>query len=320
MRITHYFCSPSTLYIRLDKNQYSTVDEFVLDLRRIASNCLQYNTTVNDSFRPVAVEFLTLAEDLCKLFIAKPELPKVVYPCILYCWADCVRVLSALINIKNADDEHQSAWFFLHPVTFFCGGVYPEGYTEKVKKPIDFGTIVQNLITGHYTSVAEFAADCRGVVENCRTFYAGDDDGAIFIEKANRLSTLSMEKNLAELLQLDQSDKGAKAREKAASKFMVMKRPEPSFLRNIMQELRAATYTDKASKISEKATLYFEKPVDTKMFTDYRQFVETPMDLETVDGKIESGSCKSTSDPTMPQMCIVGPLMLLLLCLLFCKM
>jgi hypothetical protein len=29
------------------------------------------------------------------------------------------------------------------------------------------------------------------------------------------------------------------------------------------------------------------------MFTDYLNFVETPMDLETVDRKIENGSCKS---------------------------
>ena len=60
-----------------------------------------------------------------------------------------------------------------------------------------------------------------------------------------------------------------------------------------MSELREATYTDKTVKFTEKATLHFEHPVDTAMFTDYLNFVETPMDLETVDRKIENGSCKS---------------------------
>jgi hypothetical protein len=59
-----------------------------------------------------------------------------------------------------------------------------------------------------------------------------------------------------------------------------------------MSELRKGTYMDKTVKITEKATLHFEKPVDVKIFTDYPKFVETPMDLETVDCKIESGTCK----------------------------
>ena len=40
-------------------------------------------------------------------------------------------------------------------------------------------------------------------------------------------------------------------------------------------------------QLTEKATTHFEKPVDTTFFPDYRNFVESPMDLETVDGKIE---------------------------------
>lgn len=110
--------------------------EFMLDLRRISSNCLQYNTTVKDSFRPVATEFLNVSEDLCKLFLAKHEHPKVPYPSLLYCWEECVKSLDELLNILNPEDGHQAAWFFLQPVTFFCGGEYPEGYLEKVKKPM----------------------------------------------------------------------------------------------------------------------------------------------------------------------------------------
>ena len=35
------------------------------------------------------------------------------------------------------------------------------------------------------------------------------------------------------------------------------------------------------------ATAHFERPVDTNHFPDYLDFVENPMDLETVDRKIE---------------------------------
>ena len=280
-----------SLLARLEKQSYKTVDEFVLDLRRIASNCLQYNTTVNDSFRPVATDFLSAAEDLCKFFIAKPESPKSVYPPLLYCWSGCVNALDQLLNMTNPDDGHQTAWYFLQPVNFFCGGQWPEGYLEKVKKPIDLGTIVQQLITGNYPSVAAFVENCRGVVENCRAFYHGDAEGKVFVDRANRLNE-SMETTLGDLVLFDQSPEGTKAREKFASKYTTIKKPDKEFLKDIMRELRAATYTDKGTRITEKATLHFEKPVDTDMFADYLQFVETPMDLETVDRKIDSGSCE----------------------------
>jgi len=284
-----------TISSKLDKNEYSNLGDFVLDLRRIAANCLQYNTTVDDSFRPLAIDFLTTAEDLCKLFIAKHESPNHVYPSILYCWADCVNAMDELIGMTNPEDKLQTAWYFLHPVSYFCGGSFPEGYLDKVPKPIDLGTICQHLITGRYRSVGAFVADCRSVVGNCNAFYAGNDEGTELCEKANRLYG-SMENNLGQLFIFDQSDKGAKAREKATSKYMVIKRPEKDYLRDLMRELRAATYTDKSAKITEKATLHFEKPVDTTIFTDYPQFVETPMDLETVDRKIESGSYETPED------------------------
>ena len=144
------------------------------------------------------------------------------------------------------------------------------------------------MITGHYKNVAAFEADCKRVVENCNTYYEGDDEGATLCEKANRLFKC-MERSLGNLVALDKSDKGGKAREKAASKYMTIKQPDKDFLRGIMQELRNATYTDRAAKITESATMHFEKPVDTGIFPDYPQYVPTPMDLETVDRKIEEG-------------------------------
>jgi len=280
---------------RLDKNQYSTVAEFVLDLRRICSNCLQYNTTIDDSFRPIATDCLTTMEQLCKFFIGKNESPKIVYPRLVYCWEECLKVIDALLKIKNPDDGYQTAHFFLQPVSFFCGGQWPHGYLERVQKPMDYGTIVQNLITGVYDSAEKFAADCRLVTSNCRLFYEGTEDGPVFMEKVNRLEQ-GMAKQLAQLSSYDKSDKGAKAREKFRTKMLTIKKPEQAFLKDILRDLRATTYTDKSAKITEKATLHFENPVDTSMFTDYHKFVDTPMDLETVERKIGSDAYATPED------------------------
>ena len=40
-------------------------------------------------------------------------------------------------------------------------------------------------------------------------------------------------------------------------------------------------------KISERATNPFERPVDIKAFPDYLQYVENPMELQTVQKRIE---------------------------------
>jgi len=280
---------------KLDKNQYSTVAEFVLDLRRICSNCLQYNTTIDDSFRPIANECLTTMEQLCKFFIGKVESPKIVYPRPLYCWEECLKVIDALLKTKNPDDGYQTAHFFLQPVSFFCGGQWPHGYLDKVQKPMDYGTIMQNLITGVYDTAEKFAADCRLVTSNCRSFYEGTEDGPVFMEKVNRLEQ-ALQKQLAQLSAYDKSDKGAKAREKARTKLLTIKKPEQAFLKDILRDLRATTYTDKSAKITEKATLHFEKPVDTSIFTDYPKFVDTPMDLETVERKIGSDAYATPED------------------------
>lgn len=206
-----------------------------------------------------------------------------------------MKVIDALLKIKNPDDGYQTAHFFLQPVSFFCEGQWPHGYLEKVQKPMDYGTIVQNLITGVYDSAEKFAVDCRLVTSNCRSFYEGTEDGPVFMEKVNRLEQ-ALQKQLAQLSSYDKSDKGAKAREKARTKMLTIKKPEQAFLQDILRDLRATTYTDKSAKITEKATLHFEKPVDTSIFTDYPKFVDTPMDLETVERKIGSDAYATPED------------------------
>ena len=90
-----------------------------------------------DSFRDIAVKFLETSEMLCNFFIVQHEVSssssssssaKVnVYPTILHCWVDCVKVIDELIQVSNPLDGSQTAWFFMEPVSYYCGGQYPEG-------------------------------------------------------------------------------------------------------------------------------------------------------------------------------------------------
>ena len=49
-------------------------------------------------------------------------------------------------------------------------------------------------------------------------------------------------------------------------------------------------------KLTECATIAFEKPVNTKVFTDYCDYVECPMDLETIEQKIKNNEYEAPED------------------------
>ncbi len=241
----------ATMSSKLEKNQYTTIGEFVLDMRRIFANCLRFNTSVKDSLRPVAVDVLSAAEDLMAFFIAKPELPAVFYPQLIYCWKLCVSVLDTLCNLTNPNDGLPTAYFFLHPVSVYCGGNFPVDYLEKVPRPMDFGTVTSLLIEGHYQTVEAFAADCRLVVGNCMSYYGGRADGREIIEQANRLNAI-LSQQLDALIRYDQSPTGAAAKSSASSYTATVKleKPPEALLMSILAEMRLVQYTDKATQVT----------------------------------------------------------------------
>lgn len=232
-----------TMTTKLDKGEYASVTEFILDLRRTFGNCLRYNTSAHDGFRPVAVEMQSTSEELLAYFLKDSP-----YTRLLYCWKLCVSVLDALLNLTNATDGHQTAHYFLHPVSFYCGGNFPSDYLQKIKKPMDLGTVTSNLMEGHYNNVASFCADCRLVLENCLTYYSEREDGQLFVDQAKRLNEL-MSQQLDALLRYDQSN-GARATA-ALANAAVPKPPKPpkTLLFAILQDLRNLVYTDKFTKV-----------------------------------------------------------------------
>jgi len=291
-----------TIMNRIEKDDYATVAEFVRDLRRVFGNCLRYNTSINDlkctdGFRPVATKMLSYAEECLNYFIAEKELPYSVYPKLLYCWKICLGVLDTLLFLSNPDDKLQTTHFFLHPVSFFFGGSYPPEYLQKVKNPMDLGTVTSKLVEGEYQSVGAFVSDCRLVCENCFAFYGDRNDGMLFTQQAKRLQD-AMAQTLGALVRYDQEN-CAKMNQinnlnlsELKSKFHSKKSP----LVQLLKELRDVFYTDRFTKLSERATIPFERPVDINMFPDYLQYVETPMDLQTIERRISENYFTTIED------------------------
>lgn len=303
-KIKHPVCITG-MQSKLDKNEYKTVAQFVLDLRRIFANCLRFNTSMKDRLRPLAVELLSTGEDLIATFVIRGQKlpsssPSDIYPQLLYCWSFCIKVLNTLFNLTNPADGQPTVLYFLHPVTMYCGGQYPPDYLNLVKRPMDFGTITSNLLEGVYQSVDEFATDCRLVIENTKIFYGGREDGLVFIEQAEELSRV-LKQQLDAFNRFLSSSPGLQLKAKAAAKVSpsappLFPKPPGAVMIGVLEDLRALSYTDKATKITEPAMTPFEKPVSLESYPDYLQYVQSPIDLQAIERKVNGEQYKTPED------------------------
>ncbi|KAI5946109.1 Bromodomain adjacent to zinc finger domain protein 2B [Manis javanica] len=69
-------------------------------------------------------------------------------------------------------ENHEDAWPFHLPVNLN----FVPGYTKVIKKPMDFSTIREKLISGQYPNLEAFAVDVRLVFDNCEAFNQDDSD------------------------------------------------------------------------------------------------------------------------------------------------
>jgi len=277
---------------------YTTDAEFVLDLRRIFGNCLRFNTSNGkDSLRPIAVETLEKVEQISNFFLAKSEFTNKpaanvtpLYPSLLFCWKLCVNVIDTLYNLTNQEDKHHTAFYFMHPVTYYFGGALPTDYLNKAPRPMDFGTVTSQLMEGQYTSLDQFESDCELVLSNCMAYYGGKAESKVFCDQAARLNQV-LQQQLDALNRYVKSSAGLAAQKSARlgiSTSTLLPKPPIPLLLTILAELRDQKYTDKMTKITEPAMAIFEKPVSVAVIPDYMQYVHTPMDLQTVERKIKN--------------------------------
>lgn len=286
-----------TAATKIETGQYKTVPEFVLDIRRIFGNCLRYNTTTGDSFRPVAVDMARDAESLFNFFLQQsPGMPSIIIPPLLYCWQVCIASLDVLLAMKSADDELPTAHFFLHPASFYFGGEFPQDYKLKVPQPMDLGTVTSNLMEGVYQSVSKFVADCSLVCQNCYKYNADNPDGAALVAHAKALEA-QMQQQLGMLIRYDASPEGREAeRISRIPAPLIIPAPPKQFLLAMLHEMRENIYTDRFTKLTERAAAPFEKPVDLSIFPDYLDYVKRPMCLEMIQKNIEMNAYQTPED------------------------
>jgi len=282
----------TTLQTKLETGNSKDVPTFCRDLRRIFANCLRYNTSIKDSLRPVAVQVLQTADELVVQFLGRQGQAAGQYPPLLFCWKLCIEILDTLYNLVNPADGQPVALYFLHPVSYYCGGNFPPDYLQKIAKPMDFGTVTAELLEGRYHTVDEFCSDCKLVVTNCLKYYEGRDDGRLYTDQASRLREC-LGRPLEQLVRYAKSIKGISDCSKI---IQPLSRPPVGLLTDCLQELRALTYTDKATKITEPATGPFEKPVSLVAFPDYTQFVQESMDLHAVERKATADLYETPED------------------------
>ncbi|KAF8884661.1 hypothetical protein BD779DRAFT_769027 [Infundibulicybe gibba] len=91
-------------------------------------------------------------------------------------------LMKLITQIKKKDDYA----FFLHPVD----PVQVPGYSDVVKRPMDFGTMTTKVTRGRYRSLEDFAADFRLVIANAKSF---NPPGTIYYTEADRIEAWGLE-------------------------------------------------------------------------------------------------------------------------------
>lgn len=68
---------------------------------------------------------------------------------------------------------------FTHPVSFYYGGTYPEGYLEVAPAPMDIGTMISKLAECDYKNVDEVKQDINTILKNVEAYwkYQYGDEG-----------------------------------------------------------------------------------------------------------------------------------------------
>ena len=204
-------------------------------------------------------------------------------PSLLYCWKHCIGIINTLYNIQHG--EQSAAFYFQYPVEYYFKGQHPAEYLNIIHQPMDFGTVTANLVTGVYTSVSQFASDCRLVIANCIQYNSAtpEDNGTrSALPQANRLNSVLS----TQLTQLERYD----SKPRPQTPFKPPPPPPQEVMLSVLEDLRALQYTDKTTRITEPAMGPFEEPVNLTVFTDYLQHVSEPMDLKTVEQTIKAAT------------------------------
>lgn len=171
----------STLGNMLQNKSIGSPEEFAVLMRRIFANALRFNyrlrgpeTNNTKAIRAHAKTILFQFESEWKatyptLKRALPELK------------ECLVVIDDLMKVHSTDPGTiAAADSFIDPISKYYGGQFPDKYLDIVKKPMDIGTVISNLIEGGYSSVEEMRRDMLLVFSNCEEYL--NSEGVFYLQ------------------------------------------------------------------------------------------------------------------------------------------
>ena len=166
-----------TVQAKLDMSCYNTVSDFAADVRLVWSNALRFNVEGSDIYDAAMImqnEFDAKMTDVRsgplretagnttasggsgsgRLFSSAGAL--------------CGEALAGCKGVVREMRKHKDAQVFLEPVDWKVLGI--KDYPTIIKRPMDLGTVMKRLDTGHYTSALDVAADVDLVWNNAMTY------------------------------------------------------------------------------------------------------------------------------------------------------
>jgi hypothetical protein len=180
-------------------------------------------------------------------------------------------------KVLNAMIKDPSAEIFLHPVP---KDQYPE-YYQVIAKPMDLSSIKMKLAGGGYQDIHEAISDLHLVWKNCKQFNADGSD----IFKIAEASESKCE-SLLESAGLTLPPSAAQGSEQpGAAKAKPEKKPKDvrTLLNGILKQMQEFPDNE-----------FFLYPVDVRYAPGYLDYVDQPMDLDTMEEKLNDGAYTSS--------------------------
>ncbi|ORD94782.1 BDF1 [Enterospora canceri] len=180
-----------------------------------------------------------------------------------------------LNNIMRKMRANANAGPFLQPVDPVALGI-PD-YAEKIKEPMDLGTIKKKLADNSYTSNEQFKTDMNLIFNNCY-LYNGKSSPVgqmgVELEKAFINAYEAIENTKEEV------EQNKKPTLKNKIKAVKMSQSDFELANGVLNELEKAKY--------KKTTWAFTQPVTDAEAPGYSAIIKNPMDMSRIRSKLTS--------------------------------
>jgi len=174
--------------------KYIYLNEFALDVRRIAANFLRYNYYVSSSYVKLRKDILRLLYKFEELWYAfQLEIgdvgrgmfftqPLLELKACLSAVEEVVKTLSSASSPSSKDSSSTALLYaidsFMNPIDFYMSGNDLKQYRQIVKAPLCFGDIISKLAECSYMHIDELKGDLEIMVSNCCKFWSVQPDDA----------------------------------------------------------------------------------------------------------------------------------------------